>query len=347
MSDPTEPDAGDDDWPDGDGLDEPVDDLPDNHWPNDDDAEEGADYERPQTEESIIGRWAGKAIATIPKPMFGIRATLFKRMATKSINNYYKTISGADAIAINAKAGQRLDLVPVAYRAADECGDDEVPGWYAKGRDTVWTPATEGNSVNFLNGKTPTVMLEDDDHVEAGFLASRIGEAIEMDNYWPVFTNPTFRAHFNDPSTTKQVPAAGQQPLADGGAQRQIQQPLDQWAYQNLTNVEFDKPGVWSGENIIDLNSGAEYDGMRISTAKAREWRAEHADSEAMKRAEDRGRLMEALGGEDVDITRLFIYAALFALAVIGVVLLGPELVGGGGGGGINPLMINAVGALL
>jgi hypothetical protein len=68
-----------------------------------------------------------------------------------------------------------------------------------------------------------------------------------------------------------------------------------------------------------------------------------------MKRAEDRGRLMEALGGDDVDITRLFIYAALFSLAVIAVVLLGPKLVGSasGSGGGINPLVINSLATML
>lgn len=274
--------------------------------------------ERPTKEESTIGRWAGKMIATVPKPMFGIRATLFKRMATKSIQNYYKTIGGADAIAINAKAGQRLDLEPVAYRPPDECGDDEAPGWYAKDRDKVWSPASEGNSVNFLGGKTPTVLLEDDDHVEAGFLAPRIGEAIELDRYSPLFTNATF-------DVTLSPKAGGAR--ADGGMGGDI-------------DLSLNSPGEWAGDNVVDLNSGEGYSGMRISTEKAREWRAEHADSEAMKRAEDRGRLMEALGGEDVDVVRLFIYAALFALAVIAVVLLGPKLVGSGGGSGINPLTI-------
>ena len=171
------------------------------------------------------------------------------------------------------------------------------------------------------------MILEDDDHVEAGFLAPRIGEAIELDNYSPVFTNANF-----DVTLAPQAGGA----RADGGV----------GAAGGDIDLQLNSPGQWAGDNVIDLDSGGEYEGMRISTAKAREWRAEHADSEAMKRAEDRGRLMEALGGDDVDITRLFVYAALFALAVIGVVLLGPELVGGGGGG-INPLMINAVGALL
>ena len=282
------------------------------------------DVDRPETEESMIGRWTGKAIATIPKPMLGVRETLFKRLAVKSINNYYKTISGADAIAINAKAGQRLDLEPVAYRPPDQCEEDESPGWYAKDRDKTWHPATDGNSVNFLGGKTPTVILEDDDHVEAGFLAPRIGQAIELDNWWPVFTDANINAVIDaGPAATGA--------RSDGGMN---------------VELELDSPGEWAGENVIDLDSGP-HDGMRITTAKAKEWRAEQADSEAMKRAEDRGRLMEALSGDDSDAAKIFLYAVLLVLGVLGIVFVLPKLLsGGGGGGGINPLIIGLTGLL-
>jgi len=292
----------------------------------DDCPDDAPDRERPETEESRIGRWTAKAIATVPKPMLGVRETLFKRLAVKSIRNYYKTVSGADAIAINAKAGQRLDLEPVAYRPPDACEDDESPGWYAKDRDKTWHPASEGNSVNFLGGKTPTVILEDDDHVEAGFLAPRIGEAIALDNYWPVFTNAEF-----DVELAPQVSGA----RADGGVAGEI-------------DLQLNSPGEWAGDNVIDLDSGP-HNGMRISTAKAREWRAEHADSEAMQRAEDRGRLMEALGGDDTDVAKIFLYAALLVIGVLATVEVLPVLLnggGGGGGGGINPLIVSALGAL-
>jgi len=288
-------------------------------------AADAPDRQRPETEESRIGRWTAKMIATIPKPMLGIRGTLYKRLAIKSIRNYYKTVSGADAIAINAKAGQRLDLEPVAYRPPDACEDDESPGWYAKDRDKVWSPSTEGNSVNFLGGKTPTVILEDDDHVEAGFLAPRIGEAIELDNYWPVFTNADINAVID-------AGAGRNGARADGGMG---------------VELELDSPGQWAGDNVVDLDSGP-HDGMRISTAKAKEWRAEQADSEAMKRAEDRGRLMEALSGDDSDAAKIFLYAVLLVLGVLGIVFVLPKLLssGGGAGGSINPLIIGLSGLL-
>ena len=318
MSDPDTNGDAPDEWDaDADAAD--IDDWdpedPDAHWPETDTDPEP---ERPTKAESTIGRWTGKAIATIPKPLLGVRETLFKRMALKAINNYYKTVSGSDAIAINAKAGQRLDLEPVAYRAPDECEDDEKPGWYAQNRDKSWDPAADGGSVNFLGGKTPTILLEDDDHVEAGTLAPRIGQAIELDNYWPLFTDANINAVLD-------ASPGANGARADGGMG---------------VELELDSPGKWAGDNVIDLSSADGHDGMRISTKKAKEWRPERADSEAMKRAEDRGRLMEALGGEDTDVVRLFLYAALLVIGVLAVVLLGPELVGGGGGGGINPLTV-------
>jgi len=280
--------------------------------------------ERPTKDESTIGRLAGKAIATVPKPLLGIRGTLFKRMAIKSIENYHKT-AGGDAIGINARAGQDIALEPVAYKSPAECDEGEQPGWHVKGRDKSWNPGSEGNTVNYL-GRTPTVLLDDDAHVEAGWLAPRVGEAVEIGNHRPVFTDPTVKGVLD---ATPNANGA----RADGGANMEF---------------ELESPGVFSGDNIIDLDSGSGHDGMRISAAKAREWQAENAPSEQMQLQDDRAYmrgLIEAM--DDSDELKAFIYAALFALAVIGLVVLGPKILGGGGGGGgLNPLMINAVGAL-
>ena len=275
------------------------------------------DIDRPETDYSRLGSAAARVVTTLPKPLLGVRGTLFKRMAVKGIEKYYK-VSGGDAIAINAKAGQQIALEPVLYRAPEECDEGEKPGWKVKGRDKVWNPAKEGNSVNYL-GRTPTVQLEDDDHVEAGWLAPRIGQAIEMDQYWPIFTDATFNAVID-----AQPGANGQQPVADGG--------MD-------IDLELDTPGKWAGDNIVDLGSGDGYDGMRISTAKAREWQAEHTDSEHMQMQEDRGYLRGlANGDEGPGIIKLMMICAAIILGTMAIVFLGPELVGGGGGSSINPL---------
>jgi hypothetical protein len=283
------------------------------------------DTDRPTKEESTLGRLGAKLITTIPKPLLGVRGTLFKRMAIKSIENYYKT-TGGDAIAINAKPGQQVALEPVAYRSPEELDEGETPGWRVKGRDKVWNPGAEGNSVNYL-GRTPTVLLEDDDHVEAGWLAPRIGTAIELDNYWPLFTNADINA------VVDYQRGSGQgQAVADGGIE-----------------LELDHPGEWAQDNIVDLDSGPGYDGMRISTKKAREWRAEHTDSEQMQQQEDRGYLMGlAKGDEGPGIVKLLLICAGIILGTLAIIFLGPQLLGGSGvsAGGINPLMAG-LGALV
>jgi len=270
--------------------------------------------DRPTTEESRIGRLAARVLTLIPKPMLGVRGTLFKRMAIKSIENYHKT-AGGDAIALNAKAGQQLALEPVQYRAPEDVDEGEKPGWKAKGRDKTWNPATEGNSVNYL-GRAPFIQVEDDEHVEAGWLAPRTGQAIELDNYWPLFTDVELNAVLN---------AGGAQGArTDGG--------------MGAMELELADAGRWSGENIIDLGSGEGYDGMLISTAKAREWTAENAESEHMQMQEDRGFLRGLANGDEGP--NMFKFIALWIgslLAALALILLGPEVISGGGGGASIP----------
>lgn len=278
------------------------------------------DRERPTKEESTLGRLGAKIITSIPKPLLGVRGTLFKRMALASIRNYYKT-SGADAIAINAKPGQQVALEPVAYRSPEELDEGEQPGWRVKGRDKTWNPGAEGNSVNYL-GRTPTVLLEDDDHVEAGWLAPRIGTAIETDQYWPLFTDAQFDVTIDYGNRGAAV--------ADGGQPGNV-------------NFSTKDPGEFTGDCIVDLDSGPGYDGMRISTKKAREWRAEHTDSEQMQQQEDRGYLMGlAKGDEGPGLVKLLLICAGIILGTLAIIFLGPQLLGGDGisaGGSINPLM--------
>lgn len=298
------------------------------------------DPERPTKEYSTIGRISGTLLANIPKPLMGVRETMFKRMFTKALENYHKT-AGGDAVGINAQENQKVDLEPVLYRSPEECEEGEKPGWHVKGRDKVWKPTEEG-SVDYL-GRTPVVNLEDDAHVESGWLKPRIGHAIELDQYQPVFTNPTFKSVFDVGSGQQANPNA----LADGGQEAGPQQELDRWAQQHLGGLELDQPGIFSGETLIDLDSGDGYDGMRISASKASEWQAEHAASEQMQMQEDRGYLRGLAHGDDgPSVLKLLLVCAGIILGVLALVFVVPELLGGSSSGGINPLTISALGAL-
>jgi hypothetical protein len=303
------------------------------------DAGESEIPERPTKPESTVGRVTGKLLATIPKPLIGVRETMFKRMFTKALENYHKT-AGGDAIGINARDNQKIELEPVLFRSPEEVDEGEQPGWKVKGRDKVWK-ATEEGSVDYL-GRVPVVNLEDDAHVEAGWLAPRIGHAIEHEQYQPVFTNPTFKSVF-DVGGQQASPNA----LADGGQNVGPQEELDRWAQQHLGGLELDNPGIFSGETLIDLDSGDGYDGMRISASKASEWQAEHAASEQMQMQEDRGYLRGLAHGDDgPSVVKLLLICAAIILGALAIIELGPILLGGGGGGGINPLTISALGAL-
>ena len=199
---------------------------------DDEDDDDSSDDEQRQEGDQIANFLAG-IITRIPKPLFGIRGRMFKAMARASIRNYHKT-AGGDAIGINAKPGQQIELIPVKYQSPEETDEGGRPGWKAKGREKTWNPGTEGNSVNYL-GRTPTILLQDDDHVEAGWLAPRIGEAIELDQYSPLFVGNDFQVNVDYGS--------GANVSTDGG---------------NPSRVRFDLEtlGQWAGDNVIDLSSG-------------------------------------------------------------------------------------------
>lgn len=267
----------------------------------------------------------GKAIATMPK-LIPRQSRLFRKMALSSLKNYHKR-SGGDALAIEAQPGQQIDVVPVKYKPPESTDEEERGGWHIKGRDKTYDPGPDGQNVSFIDGKIPTVLLHSDASTETGWLAPRIGQAIELDNYSPVFVGPTLAKQ--QPQATA---AAGNGALADGGQSVPVQTP-------SVDGFDMIDPGQFSGDNIVDLSSGDGHSGMRISLKKAKEWFAEEADSEKMQMQEERGYLAGLANNDKHDAAKLFLYAALFSIAVIATVLLGPKLIGGDGGGSINPLV--------
>jgi hypothetical protein len=68
-----------------------------------------------------------------------------------------------------------------------------------------------------------------------------------------------------------------------------------------------------------------------------------------MQMQEDRGYIRGLANGDSgPSVFKLLLLCAAIILGTLGIVLLGPELVGGGGGGGgINPLMINALSVIV
>jgi len=294
--------------------------------------EELAARGRPTKPYSAVGRAMAGIIASIPKPLLKVRGTLFKRLLVKSAKNYHK-VGGGDALGLIAEPGQNLDVRPIKYRAPKECEDGERPGWVEKGGDKVWHAGAEGRVVDYL-GDTPIVALERDGHVEAGWLKPRIGQAIELDNYDGVYVNPEITGQLlTDPQTSLNANANGTPPeasaLADGG--------------ENILNLDVEDIGNYAGAEVVNLDSGTGYDGMRIDFRKASQWAFETTATEQMQMQEERGRLMGMLAGDNgpgafklLLLAGGIILGALFIIEVLPILLNG----GGGGGGGINPLTV-------
>jgi len=285
---------------------------------------------RPEPKHSRLGGLAARLLSLIPKPLLGVRETLFKRLTVKSLHNYHK-VGGGDAIGLIAEPGQSLDVRPIKYRAPKDCEETEQPGWVEKGGEKVWHAGAEGRVVDYI-GKTPIVALERDGHVEAGWLKPRIGQAIELDNYDPVYVNPQFDAEVvADLSVDSAVNGNGNA-LADGG--------------RGIVDIDVADMGTYGGAEVVDLDSGDGYDGMRIDFRKASAWAFEQTTTEEMQMQQERGRLMGLMSGENgpsafklLLLAGGIILGTLFIIEVLPILLNGG---GGGGGGGINPLMLAA-----
>jgi len=256
-----------------------------------------------------------KALTT-PLTIMPGRGTISRKLFAGSLKKYHD-IAGGDAIGLIAEPGQNLDVRPIKYRAPKDCEEAERPGWVEKGAgDKVWHAGAEGRVVDYL-GRVPIVALERDGHVEAGWLKPRIGQAIELDNYSGLFTQPQIDAEVVG-DLSVETPTSGA--LPDGGGQ--------------IVDVGVADLGRYEGAEIVDLGSGAGYDGMRVDFRKASAWAFEQTTTEEMQMQEERGWLRGKISGSSTNELKVFLYAALFALAVIATVTLGPGLINGGGGGG-------------
>lgn len=268
------------------------------------------------------------------------RQKLFKGMAVKGLEKYH-SIAGGDAIGLVALPGQQLKYLPIKYISAAEAEEGQKPGWKAKSIDKTWNAGSEGRVVDYL-GKTPIVLLDEDDHVEAGWLKPRIAEAIELDNYDPVFTQPVINPVF-DVSVDSSPGVNGAQPaLSDGGVTADLSDQI------NITEDDFEgfevsELGAFASDSLINLSSGVGYTGMRISHRKADEWAAETSTSEEMQHQEDRGYIRGKMHDSGPDTTKLLLICAAIILGTMFAVFGLPVLLGGDSVTELSPLFVGGL----
>jgi len=256
-----------------------------------------------------------------------MQSKLYRKLAVKGLKGYYKR-SGADAIGLEQRPNGELDFVPLTYLASEVTDEGQRPGWQVHGRDRSYDAASMGDSVHYLKD-TPIVPLHSDATVESTWMAPRIAEAVELDQYFPVFEGAQIQANFEVPPTVGQNGNANA--LADGGQ-------LD--AADQFRGFDLLDPGHYAGDSVVDLNSADGHDGMRISFSKAQDILDERTTSERMDMQEQRGRIMSQLqGGKEAYAMKMLLIAAAAIVLSIAAITVLPELIGGDGGGSINPLI--------
>lgn len=289
--------------------------------------------------EGGIGRFIDNFLSGFGRAI-PFRQKLFKGMAVKGLEKYHK-IAGGDAIGLVALPGQQLRYLPIKYISAAEADEGQKPGWKAKSIDKTWNAGSEGRVVDFL-GKTPIVLLDEDDHVEAGWLKPRIAEAIELENYDPVFTQPMINPVFDvsvDPSPGIN---GGQPALSDGGVNADLSDQIN-ITEDDFQGFEVGDVGAFASDNLINLSSGSGYDGMRISHRKADEWAAETSTSEEMQHQEDRGYIRGKMHESGPDTTKLLLICAAIILGTMFAVFGLPVLLGGDSVTELSPLFVGGL----
>jgi len=288
---------------------------------------------------AAAGAYAGKlgsALAgTVVKTakLVPMQSKLFKRLALGGIKGYYKR-SGADAIGLEARPNGELGFVPLTYKTSEITDEGERPGWQVHGRDRTYDAASMGDSVHYLKD-TPIVPLHADSTVESTWMAPRIAEAVELDQYWPIFEGAEISPIFEVPQGIGENP--DQTTYADGGQLEMREQ---------FRGFEVTDPGHYAGDSVVDLSSSGDHDGMRISFSKAQDILDERTTSERMDMQEQRGRIMSQLQGgkEEYAMKMMLIAAAAIVLSLAAIKGI-PILFGGGGdGGSINPLVALTMG---
>ena len=336
------------DWSaDDDPIDEDIPEVPDVETDDGSD-DDGIDTERAKEigEQGLktgkeAGKEAGKAASAAAKAggaaagmmlkaakLIPYQSRLYRKLAIRGLKGYYKR-SDADAIGIEKRPNGALDFVPITYLASEVTDEGQRPGWQVHGRDRSYDAASMGDSVAYLND-TPVVPLHSDATVESTWMAPRIAEAVELDQYWPIFNGAEINPIFEVPQGIGENP--DQTTYADGGQLEMREQ---------FRGFEVSDPGHYAGDSIVDLSSGESHDGMRISFSKAQDILDERTTSERMDMQEQRGRIMSQLQGgkEAYAMKMLLIAAAAIVLSIAAVTILPEMLSSGGGGGGFNPLL--------
>lgn len=260
----------------------------------------------------------------------------YSRLATWSLNRMYKNTDG-DAVGAVINEDLSIEFEPTQLQEADvdtEAGEVTEPGWTTNRRETTWRETAQGRDIARV-GQTPLVFLPETSKRRVAPLEAKVQTAIETGNWQHVF-------RVEDPNavqmnTTLYMAENSGEAVADGGYSAADVQGYD----AQLAGVE----SAVLEDTLVDIS-----DPQRISLSRLRDTYREEGDHD---HTDEVGRLNFEAGraaAEDVDVIGKIVKVLLAVAALLAVVIIGPDLMGGGGVGGgmggVSPIMIGLGGLI-
>jgi hypothetical protein len=250
-----------------------------------------------------------------------------RKLMMRSTHKYHK-MTGGDALGLRARPNGQIEPTPVkwvdAVRPMEELeeGEPKKPGWSVKNEPRTFGAGGEGRNVDWF-GRTPVILLDDDNPERFETLDARVSECLEdPDRVDALIEDATINVTGVIDQTAYQPDDSSDQAVADGG------QPAVQDHYDVLFS---DIARGRLKDKLIDVSSGEGLDGMRVSWRKVQEQRHEQTSTEEMHNQEVRGYLAGKAGEDDKSdlVKKLALYFILGILGFLALIFLGPQLVGG------------------
>lgn len=233
--------------------------------------------------------------------------------------------ANADALANVRTSNDREDVFPAAYVDGDE-DDKNGSGWKIKGlgNKRYDTGVRGGTSSRF--GRADLIHINEDDPEQATWTEATIDAAFQLDREKYLFRDATVHAAYT--LVGQQNGAAGQQPMADGGAnQNLVPQSVD---------VSLQRPGILE-DVLVPVSSPNGYDGQVISFNQFSNIKQEKTDQEAIREAKNSGWMAAKLDDIDgMDMIKIAIIVGVWSFILLFYEQIGAAIAGIGGGGAVS-----------
>jgi hypothetical protein len=198
--------------------------------------------------------------------------------------------------------------------------DKDEQHYRTRDKEEWWNAPSEGAHLYHAYNSVPTMWASSDANHVGDHVQAEVAEALEFGDDRPVYTDAQVEMVLDatqDPADAAGADAA----VTDGGS-------------LGVADVSVKNPGVLE-DFLVPVGSGEEYAGTVVSGTKYYETYPETTATEEMQRQEWRGREAERDMDQMLDqMKKVVLYALAAIVFTVGLLTIGPDLVGGGGGGG-------------